>query len=307
VLILPFRQPGCLFHEEALRLCAAASRRVCLCRSDVHGNTTRRYQLVQRSACRNYLIIPGEPRFGALGEAQQGRKRRFQRRSCHPGQSSPGVPKRFIRRFLERLSGTSLGGSDRTPFSGAKRRKGAHSPRSAGSCDPITEPIRSFQTVSPEGVFSKVGLPLNGILRSLAQKWPSGTCACYLVLGTVAALCSAEGLVSYRAPDFRTPRKRCAVRLMRPSEEARSIAGRSAGRVFSLWACPPSPYRPRGRPRWASGAAFALPRSNSPRPFLTLGHAEEAADFLSLSPTAFRKSASPCPDARSTSARSIGT
>ena len=30
--------------------------------------------------------------------------------------------------------------------------------------------------------------------------------------------------------------------------------------LLSLWVCPPSPYRPRGRPRWAFGAAFALPR-----------------------------------------------
>jgi hypothetical protein len=48
---------------------------------------------------------------------------------------------------------------------------------------------------------------------------------------------------------------------MRLAPAALTVCSRSAGRVFSLWACPPSPYRPRGRPRWASGAAFALPRS----------------------------------------------
>jgi hypothetical protein len=42
-----------------------------------------------------------------------------------------------------------------------------------------------------------------------------------------------------------SPRKRCAVRRMRPSEEARSIDVRSAGRVFSQWLRPPSPYRSR--------------------------------------------------------------
>src|SRR5215212_3524592 len=60
---------------------------------------------------------------------------------------------KLCRNFREfhfpKLSGTSLGRSDRTPFGGAKRRKGAHSPRSADSCDPVMEPIRSFQTVSP--------------------------------------------------------------------------------------------------------------------------------------------------------------
>ena len=50
-----------------------------------------------------------------------------------------------------------------------------------------------------------------------------------------------------------------AVRQMRPAPAVLTVSSRSAGRVFSLWACPPSPYRPRGRPRWASGAAFALP------------------------------------------------
>src|SRR5829696_6272925 len=46
---------------------------------------------------------------------------------------------------------------------------------------------------------------------------------------------------------------------MRLALTALTVSSRSAGRVFSLWACPPSPYRPRGRPRWATGAAFALP------------------------------------------------
>jgi len=49
-----------------------------------------------------------------------------------------------------------------------------------------------------------------------------------------------------------------AVRQMRSALAVVTVSSRSAGRVFSLWACPPSPYRPRGRPRWASGAAFAL-------------------------------------------------
>jgi hypothetical protein len=56
---------------------------------------------------------------------------------------------KWLKSSVERLSGKSLGGSDRASFGGAKRRKGAHSPRSAGSCDPVMEPIRSFQTVSP--------------------------------------------------------------------------------------------------------------------------------------------------------------
>jgi hypothetical protein len=56
----------------------------------------------------------------------------------------PNLPPRCSR------SGKSLGGSSRTSFGGVKRRKGAHSPRSAGSCDPVMEPIRSFQTVSEE-------------------------------------------------------------------------------------------------------------------------------------------------------------
>ena len=50
-----------------------------------------------------------------------------------------------------------------------------------------------------------------------------------------------------------------AVRQTRSALAELTVSSRSAGRVFSLWACPPSPYRPRGKPRWASGAAFALP------------------------------------------------
>ena len=44
-----------------------------------------------------------------------------------------------------------------------------------------------------------------------------------------------------------------ALRQMRLVPAALTVSSRSAGRVFSLWACPPFPYRPRGRPRWASG------------------------------------------------------
>jgi hypothetical protein len=48
---------------------------------------------------RNCLIIPEEPRFGVLGETQQGLNRRFG--SVRTTQGSPlGVPKRFIRQFL---------------------------------------------------------------------------------------------------------------------------------------------------------------------------------------------------------------
>jgi hypothetical protein len=61
---------------------------------------------------------------------------------------------------------------------------------------------------------------------------------------------------------LRMSRRKCAVRRMRLAPAALTVCSRSAGRVFSLWACPPSPLRPRLRvATTSSGAAFALPRS----------------------------------------------
>src|SRR5215218_4938493 len=52
---------------------------------------------------RNCLIIPGEPRFGVLGEVQQGRKRCLSAVLATQG-SSPRAPKRIIRQSRNKYS-----------------------------------------------------------------------------------------------------------------------------------------------------------------------------------------------------------
>ena len=58
---------------------------------------------------------------------------------------------------VERLSGKSLCGSDRALFGSAKRPQCCPFSRPAGSWDPVTEPIRSFQTVSGRGILRSSG------------------------------------------------------------------------------------------------------------------------------------------------------